>query len=53
MEGCVERKAFYEKLELLKQKSQSKFTVYIDQVFYNKAETYLESLEDPEKTQTT
>ena len=39
---CVDEKTFYEKLELLKEKSKSKITVYIDQTFYDNAKNYLE-----------
>ena len=42
----MDEKTFYERLELLKDKSNSKITVYIDQSFYEKAKNYLESLED-------
>ena len=45
VETCVDEKTFYEKLELLKENSKSKITVYIDQLFYDNAKNYLGSAE--------
>ena len=45
VETCVDEKIFYEKLELLKENSKSKITVYIDQLFYDNARNYLGSAE--------
>ena len=42
MATCVNEKTFYEKLELLKENSKSKITVYIDQKFYDDAKNYLQ-----------
>jgi len=42
MATCVDEKTFYEKLELLKENSKSKITVYIDWTFYENAKNYLE-----------
>ena len=38
----MDEKTFYEKLELLKENSKRKITVYIDQAFYDNAKRYLE-----------
>ena len=46
VETCMDEKTFYEKLELLKENSKSKITVYIDQLFYDNAKNYLGSAED-------
>lgn len=46
MATCVNEKTFYEKLELLKENSKSKITVYIDQKFYDDAKNYLQGGEE-------
>ena len=51
MAMCIDEKTFYEKLELLKENSKSKITVYIDQTFYNNAKNYLEA-QDEERHRT-
>ena len=42
MATCVDEKTFYKKLELLRENSKSKITVYIAQTFYDNAKNYLE-----------
>ena len=42
MESCVDENTFYEKLEQLKKNPQSKFTIYLDQSFYDKAKNCLQ-----------
>ena len=51
MAMCVDEKTFYEKLELLKENSKSKITVYIYQTFYDNAKNYLEA-QDEERHRT-
>ena len=46
MAMCVDEKTFYEKLELLKENSKSKITVYIDQTFYDNAKNYLQAQDE-------
>lgn len=42
MAMCIDEKTFYKKLELLKENSKSKITVYFNQTFYDNAKNFLE-----------